>query len=296
MIKRTIFIENQAFMRTENEQLIVSTEGAGERSIPIEDIGFLIIDNDRVSLSKSLLAKLLDNNTAVIITNDKHLPAGLMMPLDANTLQNERFKAQINIKEPLKKQLWKKTVQAKIKNQALIVERSGAGPGPLKALIPKVRSGDPDNIEALAAKRYWNLLFRDIKFKRGRYEDPPNNLLNYGYAVLRAIIARSLIGAGLLPVIGIHHSNRYNSYPLADDIMEPFRPFVDEIVRKLVDGMDYRELTKEIKQDILKLPHIALKMNKEKTPLMLAASNTAVSLYRCYENNVGFIQYPEPWN
>ncbi|KPK88887.1 hypothetical protein AMJ80_10510 [bacterium SM23_31] len=280
MIKRTLYFGTPAFLHTKYEQLIIEKEGEDKRSIPIEDIGFIIIDNERISLSKTVMAKLLDNNAAVVITNSKHIPAGLMLPLEANTLQQERFSTQIDAALPLKKRLWQQTVRAKIRNQSLVLQKKGA---------------DTANIEALAARRYWKLLFTSIEFKRRPSGDPPNNLLNYGYAVMRAVIARSLIGAGLLPLIGIHHKNRYNAYPLADDIMEPFRPFVDELVHELVSEGEHYEIGTEEKQDLLELPQKTVNMNGERSPLMIAASHTAVSLYKCFSQENDTIQFPEPW-
>lgn len=294
MIKRTLYFGNPARLFTRNEQIFVSMEGQEDKTVPIEDVGYIIIDNDQISLSKSLIAKLTENNTAIVITNSNHMPAGIVLPLDSHTLQQERSAEQLSATIPLKKRLWQQIIKAKIRNQALILAKKGSNNKSLIVLIPRVRSGDPDNIEALAAQRYWKMLFEEKEFVRSREGGPPNNLLNYGYAILRAIIARSLTGAGLLPLVGIFHKNRYNAYPLADDIMEPYRPFVDELVYRLWKKESIKELTKEAKQILLTLPQQDVKIKTEYSSLMIAASHTAVSLYNCFAGNEKIILFPEP--
>ena len=296
MIKRTLYFGNPAHLCTRLEQLCIKKEDEADKTVPIEDIGFIILDNDQITISKALLAKLIENNTAVVITNEKHLPSGFILPAFAHTLLQERFKIQISASEPLKKRLWQQTVRAKIRNQAELIKKIGGNPLTLSALIPKVQSGDKNNIEAVAAKRYWKLLFNSDDFTRSRYGEPPNNFLNYGYAILRAVIARSLAGTGLMPLAGISHGNKYNPMPLADDIMEPFRPFVDEIVHTIMDSGQVRELTPEIKRKLLELPDVTVKYNGEQSPLMISAQHTAFSLFQCFANNEKSINYPELWS
>ena len=205
-----------------------------------------------------------------------------------------RFRQQVGSGLPLKKQLWQQTVKAKIKNQAALLKSKKLPDQYLKNLIPKVLSGDKSNREAVASKYYWKILFEPLPFRRNREGKPPNNLLNYGYAILRAVIARSLVASGMLPMLGIHHHNRYDPFPLADDIMEPYRPFVDEIVRDMVDEeFDLTRLTPEMKKPLLEIPVTAVKLGNEKLPLMLAASRTSASLSRCFSGNSTKIIYPE---
>ena len=225
MIKRTLFFGNKSSLTTRNEQLIIKTNEK-EASIPIEDIGFVVIENQESYISLPTINKLINNNVAVIFCNEKHMPSSMLMNLDGHHLQHEFFKAQINASEPLKKQLWQQTVKTKIQHQAQLLEKIGQANTPLNYYASKVLSGDSDNREGAAAAYYWKHIF-DFDFKRERYGEHPNAFLNYGYIVLRAAVARALAGSGLLNTIGIHHRNKYNAFCLADDIMEPYRPLVD---------------------------------------------------------------------
>jgi CRISPR-associated protein Cas1 len=265
-------------------------------TIPVEDIGVVILDSPQITITHPLLNALLSNNTALITCNEKHMPSGLLYPLESNTLQSERFKDQLNASEPLKKQLWQQTVQAKILNQIWLLQTRGVDVEPMRYFERSVRSGDPDNYEGRAAAYYWKNIFQGIRndsFLRGRFEDEPNNLLNYGYAVLRAIIARSLVASGLLPTLGIHHHNRYNAFCLADDIMEPYRPFVDRVVVDIVNEFDdFSVITKEIKSKLLVIPALDVIIDGQKSPLMIASQRTTASLYDCYEGISRKVLYP----
>lgn len=302
MIKRTLYFGNPAYLSTRNEQLVINLPDAqgldnnsGQNTIPIEDIGVLITDHQQITLTHALLEKLLENNCAVITCDKTHHPTGLFLPLDGNSVQSERFRHQINASVPLKKQLWQQTIKAKIENQATLLKNSQ--PVEVENMLwwaSKVTSGDSQNHEARAAAYYWANLFPLNNFKRGREEAPPNNLLNYGYAILRALVARALVASGMMPTLGIHHRNRYNAYCLADDIMEPYRPFVDKVVLKLVkSGMPYDELTKEIKWDLLSIPTLDVIINGNRSPLMIALTQTTASLYSCFEGSTRKIVYPE---
>lgn len=297
MIKRTIFIENPCHLKFSNEQLVVSYKGYEDRedkTLPIEDIGLLILENKQITLTHFLLDKLVSNNVAVVTCNESHHPSGLLMPLESNTLQSERFREQLDATEPLKKQLWQQTVKAKITNQASVFKQFGIKHNYLLGLATAVKSGDTDNHEAVAAAHYWQNLFPDSwQFFRKREGPPPNNLLNYGYAIVRACMARAIVGAGLLPTLGIFHRNRYNAFCLADDIMEPYRPFVDQIVRGIIDETSHVEtLTPEFRNRLLKLPTVDVYMNGEKSPLMVAMQRTAVSLSKCYAGDLRKLVYP----
>jgi CRISPR-associated protein Cas1 len=237
---------------------------------------------------------LLSNNVAFITCDDSHLPAGMMLPLDGSDTQSERFRWQIDASLPLKKQLWQQTVQAKILNQAAVLEERGIAADNMRYWAKSVRSGDPDNYEGRAAAYYWKNAFpKKIEFFRGREGDPPNNLLNYGYAILRAIVARGLVSSGLLPTLGIHHRNKYNAYCLADDIMEPYRPFVDRIVLRIIDnGENFLELSPGIKSQLLAIASCDVLFGKETSPLMVGLTKTTASLAACYKGSIRKISYP----
>lgn len=239
---------------------------------------------------------LLGNNCAIITCDSTSLPVGLMLPLCGNTTQSERFRNQIDASLPLKKQLWQQTVRQKILNQATVLNKNtGAIVKNMQVWANDVKSGDPDNYEARAAAYYWRNIFPTLpNFVRGREGEPPNNLLNYGYAILRACVARGLVGSGLLPTLGIHHHNRYNAYCLADDIMEPYRPFVDDLVINIMQQYpDYSELTLSIKAALLTIPSLDVMLDGKRSPLMIAVGQTTASLAKCFNGELRKIAYPE---
>lgn len=301
MIKRTLYFGNPAYLKTAHEQLVIdipaTKDGIGEaetKQAPIEDIGILILDHQQITITQALLAKLLANNVAVITCDSTHHPTGMMLNLDGNTLQSQKFQAQIEASVPLKKQLWQQTVMAKIQNQAAMLACERVENKLLLHYAKEVKSGDSDNHEAMAASYYWKNLFPEfLSFTRDRYGMPPNNLLNYGYAILRAVVARSLVGSGLLPTLGIFHRNQYNAYCLADDIMEPYRPFVDKVVCGIVsmNGM-FLEMTPKMKQQLLGIPAMDVYIGGKKSPLMNAVQRTTASLVRCFEGSTRKILYP----
>ena len=308
MIKRTLYFGNPAYLSAKLAQLeirlpqVENNETLSDyfkesvvKRIPIEDIGVVVLDHKQITITQGAISALLDNNVAVISCDEHRMPSGLMLPLDGNTTQSERFREQIEASLPLKKQLWQQTIQAKILNQSTVLYRQrGLECGNMEAWANQVKSGDPDNLEGRAAAFYWQNLFGHIKgFHRDREGIPPNNLLNYGYAILRAVVARSLVGSGLLPTLGIHHHNRYNAYCLADDIMEPYRPYVDKLVAEIVDsGADITNLTKEIKGQLLSIPVLDVVINGRRSPLMIGVGMTTASLYKCYSGEVRKIAYP----
>jgi CRISP-associated protein Cas1 len=313
MIKRTLYFGNNAYLHTKDEQLLAdfADKDKPQASVAIEDIGVVILDAYQLTISQNLLCKLLHNNVALITCDEKHMPQGLMYNLDGNTLQQERFTIQMGASLPLKKQLWQQTVKAKIHNQSALLRKLHQGGHadfpdyPFDNMVyweDNVKSGDPDNYEGRAAAFYWKNIFSDIinDFKRGRFEVEPNNLLNYGYAVLRATVARSLTASGMMPALGIHHHNKYNAFALADDIMEPYRPYVDEIVRDIVEkyySEDWAdkgfELRPDIKVELLKIPGMDVIIDGERSPLMIATQRTAASLYQCYEGSLRKLLYPQ---
>lgn len=308
MIKRTLYFGNPAYLSLRDCQLVVKMpevvkadlpsifETQTTRTIPIEDIGVVVLDNKQVTITHGLIGALLENNVAIVTCDNDRMPNGLMLPLSCNTVQSERFRAQIDSSLPLKKQLWQQTIQAKIRNQAKVLQsQNNTIVDNMLIWAEKVKSADSENLEARAAAYYWKNMFPFIEnFKRGRDGSPPNNLLNYGYAILRAIIARALVSSGLLPTLGIHHRNRYNSYCLADDIMEPYRPYVDKLILDIIfSGEDYTTLSTSIKAKILSIPVLDVKIDGERRPLMIAASITTASLAKCFIGQLRKISYPQ---
>jgi len=295
MIKRTLFFGNPAYLSTKNEQLHITFPDKEKESknIPIEDIGFVVLEHPQITISNRLLEKLTLNHAAIINCNAQHTPIGMLMPFNGHTEQNERVRYQIEASLPLKKNLWQQTVQAKIKNQAALLSARGVEVQNMKYWAKEVTSGDVLNHEARAAAYYWKHLFCIDEFTRQRQGIAPNNLLNYGYAILRAVCARALVSSGLLPVLGIHHANKYNAYCLVDDIMEPYRPYVDMVVCYIVDNHDdIEELTTELKQELLSIPALDVVIDGKKSPLMTAMSRTTYSLYECYAGFSRKLLYP----
>ncbi len=299
MIKRTIHIGNACMLRRREQQLVLQYPkelGLPEKTVPIEDIGVLILDHQQVVVTQMLLSALLENNVAVITCNEQHMPTGMLLNLDGHTVQTEIFRHQLNASEPLRKNLWMQTIQAKLRNQACMLEQAGIPGDVLREYAKNVRSGDPDNLEARGAAHYWRYLFpAEMQFVRHRHGDPPNNILNYGYAIIRAVVARALVGSGLLPTLGIHHRNKYNAYCLADDVMEPYRPFVDELVFNMVvtDRMDAAELSTAIKGRLLQLPAVDVLIDGKKSPLFVAVQRTTASLAQSFQGEQRKALYPE---
>lgn len=314
MIKRTIYFGNPAYLSKKNDQLFVQypereTDAeeevrdvnaqykarSNQNSIPIEDIGIVILDNPQITVTQSLMSTLLENNAAIITCDKTHHPAGLLLPLESHQTQNERFRAQIKASEPLKKQLWQQTITAKVMNQAGHLRKQNKSWQNMAKWAKTVKSGDTGNVEARAAAYYWKtLLPEELEFTRERYGEPPNNLLNYGYAILRAVVARALVASGLLPTLGIHHHNKYNAFCLADDIMEPYRPYVDEVVLSMLDiVLELEELTTELKKKLLAIPTLTIMINGQYSPLMVGVQQTTASLAKCFEGETRKLIYPE---
>lgn len=312
MIKKTLYFGNPAYLSLRMGQMVIKLpevetdsnlpdqiKKQAEITKPIEDIGVVVLDNRRITITQGLLESLLENNCAVITCDSHSLPVGLMLPLYGNSTQNERFRDQLDASQPLKKQLWQQTIKMKISNQAAALATcTGKNSPTMLRWADDVRSGDPDNVEGRAAAYYWKNLFAGIDglkdFTRSREGEAPNNLLNYGYAILRAIVARALVSSGMLPTLGIHHHNRYNAYCLADDIMEPYRPYVDELVYSIVKdkGINNLDLSKEIKAQLLSIPTLDVVIGGKRSPLMVAVTQTTASLYKCFTGELRRIAYP----
>jgi CRISPR-associated protein Cas1 len=295
MVKRTLYFGNPAYLKTAHEQIIIERKDIDPLSIPIEDVGIVILDHQQITITQVLMAKLLANNIALITCDQTHHPTGLLLNLDGHTLQSQKFQAQISASLPLKKQLWQQTIIAKIENQAALLQQQGADHRPLLAMARNVKSGDSDNCEAQAAVYYWKSLFPDfLSFKREREGLPPNNLLNYGYAILRAAMARSIVASGLIPTLGIFHRNQYNAYCLADDIMEPYRPYVDKIVCDIVKMHGrFLDMTPNMKEQLLGVPKINVLIGEQTSPLMHAIQRSTASLSKCFDGLSKTMLYPQ---
>ncbi|MGD9931653.1 MAG: type II CRISPR-associated endonuclease Cas1 [Mangrovibacterium sp.] len=294
MLKRTLFFSNPYHLSLKDCQLVIqSKDELVTKTVPVEDVGFLVLDHPQISFSMKLVEQLNANNVAMVFCDSSHMPSSMLLNLESHSLQSELFRAQISASEPLKKNLWKQTIEAKITNQAQHLEKQGQKAHELRAYARSVKSGDIENREGLAARVYWSRLVGN-GFIRDRYGDPPNHLLNYGYILLRSAVARALVGSGLLPTLGIHHHNKYNAFCLADDIMEPYRPFVDQLAMRVYgDYPDEPFLTKEMKAEMLGLMAGDVWIDGNKRPLMVALSQTTASLSRCFSGEGRKIVYPE---
>ncbi len=307
MIKRVLCFTHPTYLSLRLKQMVIeipevvygkglldSLRQQGVRTVPIEDIGVVVLDDKQITITQALMAELLNNNCAIITCNDCHHPVGLFLPLDGHSLQNERFREQLNASEPLRKQLWQQTVTAKILGQAYVLRTQQIEQQNMLAWAKSVRSGDADNLEGRAAAYYWRNVFGDPTFVRGQQGDPPNNLLNYAYAIVRAMVARALVAAGLLPTLGIHHHNRYNAYCLADDIMEPYRPYADMTVLNIRGRYaDLAQLTPDIKRDLLRISTMDVLIEGKRSPMMIAIQTTANSVQRCFSGETRKIIYPD---
>lgn len=296
MLKRTLFFGNPAYLSTKNQQLIVNfpKENKKEKSIPIEDLGFVILEHPQITTTSGLLTKLIQNKTAVITCDRQHLPNGFLQPLVGHSEQTERLRYQLNASHRLKTSLWEQTVISKIDNQANHFLFRGKNALRLKRYIKDIKANGFLNQEALAAAYYFQNLFDIDGFSRNNKGIAPNNLLNYGYAILRAVTARALVSSGLLPSFGIFHSNKYNAFCLADDIMEPYRPFVDAVVYDIIEtGCQIEDLNTNLKTQLLQIPAIDVIIDGRLSPLMNAMSRTTNSLYECFSGTKRKILYPE---
>ena len=294
MIKRTLFFGSPAYLSTSKDQLIVRKVDKQEepQSIPIEDVGVIVLEHPQITITHKLLSHLIANKVVVISCDDRRLPISYTLPIEGHTEQSKRIKAQIEMSRPLQGSLWRQTVQRKIVNQALVLKKYKKDNRKLLYWAKQVMPHDGDNHESFSSAYYWQALLGE-SFVRDRYGPPPNNLLNYGYAILRAVTARALVSSGLHPSLGIFHKNKYNAYCLADDIMEPYRPLVDDMVIEIMhSGTNFEEITMEIKQILLQIPAMDVKIGKRSGPLMTAMSRTTSSLYDCMTGKKRKLLYP----
>jgi CRISP-associated protein Cas1 len=298
MIKKTLYFGNPSYLKLKDKQLSIETIIESEtilKNIPVEDIGMIVIDHHQITITSGLIQALQENNAAIITCDYRHMPQSILLPIEGNSIQQERYENQLAATEPLKKQLWAQTIVQKIKNQADALYQLGLPSEYMVPLQKNVKSGDSDNCEATAAVYYWQTLFKHVNgFVRHREGPPPNPFLNYGYAILRGTMARSIVAAGLLPTLGIFHKNRYNAFCLADDLMEPYRPYVDLIVHGMVKEFGLiTEIEKAHKAILLNIPAIDVMIEGEKSPLMLATQRTAVSLVKCFDGMQRKLAYPD---
>lgn len=299
MVTRTIYIGNPARIRKELNQLVVTLKDSGEqKNVPVEDIGVLMLDHPQITITNALLSFLLEHNVAVVNCGENHMPRGMFLPNEGNHQYSGVVRMQLEATKPLKKQLWQQTVQAKIYNQARVLQRYGYPWQKLERYSKAVRTNDKSELEGVAAAHYWQHLFTDDMevFVRDPNGAPPNNLLNYGYAILRAITARALVSSGLQPLIGIHHKNQYNAFCLADDIMEPYRPYVDMVVKEILEEYQVvalQVLDKELKQRLLQIPVLDVEIDGAKSPLMVAMHRTTSSLVKCFSGEKRNLLFPQ---
>lgn len=295
MITRSIYIGNPAYLKLKDEQMHILCPKTKETKgkVPVEDLGLLMLDHFQITVSHQLIQKMMGNNVVVISCDAHHLPHGIMLPLYGHSEHSDRVKDQLEASEPLKKQLWKQTIECKIENQTEILKRLGNYFEPMLEYRNNVKSGDSTNMEGIAAQHYWKYLISH-DFLRQRFGNSPNQFFNFGYAVLRSMVARAIVETGLLPVLGIFHKNKYNPYCLADDVMEPYRPFVDLLVMQWLDkNPETEDLTKEFKAHLLQIATVDVQIEDKKRPLMVALKTSVSSLYKCYTGEKRVISYPE---
>ncbi len=298
MIKRTIYIGNPAYLHLADQQMEICEPENREvkGSIPVEDMGVLVLDHYQISMTSGLTNALIENNVAIVHCNWQHMPHGLMLPLAQNNTFTEKLRAQLEASAPFNKQMWKQTIRQKIRNQEGVLRYFGKKTAPMPHFVGKVKSGDPENVEGRASYHYWHELLHPFGVTRKRDGGAPNHLLNYGYAILRAVTARSLVASGCLPAVGIHHRNKYNAFCLADDIMEPYRPYVDRFVFEYVEELERplpELMRKEDKAWLLQIPVIDVVMEGKNSPMMVAMGATSAGLMKCYEGTQRKIPYPE---
>ena len=296
MIRKTVeFSTPGTRLSVAHRQLVVERPDLPKVTLPIEDLGVVIVDDIRATYTQSVFLSLLETGATVLVTGRDHLPAGMMLPLDAHHVQTERHRAQVKTSAPVRKRAWQTIVRAKIVQQAAVLSHFTGSHGGLAPMARRVRSGDPDNLEAQAAQRYWPRLFGKT-FRRDREAEGVNALLNYGYAVVRAAVARSVVAAGLIPSLGVHHRHRNNPFCLADDLLEPYRPYVDWRVRQMasIDPQSAPDLSdRETRAELLTLLNETIRIGGRREPLLLAFHTSAASLCRTLTGGDRTLALPE---
>lgn len=297
MLKRTLFFQSPGFLKLANKQLcfnVKSCNGDCKKTVPLEDIGMIILENPQITITAALMQALANENIIAVFCDEKHMPASFFSAFSINSTAQKVVQAQLETTEAVKNRLWKQTVSAKIRNQAQVLFNNNRPHAErLLRFADNVKNGDPENMEGVAARFYFSAVSGTEKFSRDPEGSAPNPALNYGYAILRAAMARALTGSGLLCIAGIHHHNQYNPFCLADDIMEPYRPFVDEEVFSSEFYLNEPELNQEMKRKLLQLLAADVMIKGMKRPLMNAMSYTSASLVRCLCKEQSVIDYPE---
>jgi len=291
MIKRVIEISTASYLHIHRKQLVIEQKGEKVGTVPIEDLGMLIIANVANVLTQQLLADCAANNVVVILCNDKYIPGSILLPLSGHSLHALGLREQIAAKETIQKRLWQQIVQAKLGAQAALIGASGGNAVYLDRLVGQVKTGDPMNCEAQGARYYWQAMFGK-GFRRNTELDGINALLNYGYTIVRACVARALVGAGLHPAIGLQHCNQYNDFALADDILEPLRPLVDNKVRELVSDLVQIQLDRDMRTELLGLTATTCEINGRPLPLMVALGEYTASLRACLRGEQKQLEIP----
>ena len=292
MIKRIVDVSEAAYLHLKHKQLIIDIKDKTIGQMPIEDLGILILENSSIVLTQQVIIACQKNNTVIIFCDEKHLPYSTIFPIaEGHTLHNKIIKQQLNVTEPTRKRLWQQIVKQKIRQQAITLILLEKNASRLNHLMTKVKTGDSENCEAIAAQAYWKILFGN-DFRRDVNLNGINRLLNYGYSIMRAMIARSICGAGLHPTLGLFHDNQYNSLCLADDLMEPFRPWIDwEVFQMAQEGQT--EINKQSKRKLLSLLTETVLYNDKTMSLMVASHYLMADLKRCYNKERSNLVYPE---
>ena len=294
MIARTLCFTRIGKLSVKYDQFVWCPSDGERKTMPIEDIGIVILESDKIDITTSALQSLAEQNVAVVLCDKAHMPSAQLLPFAANATASESTEAQLSATDAVQGRLWRQIVRQKIRNQAMLMQRLGADNFKrLLSLADEVKNGDPQNCEAQAARIYFQTLGPE-GFVRDREGDWPNAPLNYGYAILRAAVARALVGSGLVCFHGIHHHNRYNAFALADDVMEPYRPFVDQYVLGKVRPFDVplKELSREMKARLLEMLTCDVKLGEVRRPLMVALSYTTASLAAYYRKEVEELSLP----
>lgn len=281
MAWKGLHLSRPARLNTADGQIVVAQDD-GEARVPLEDVAFIVLDAPHATLTSTLLSACMEAGVVIISVDARHVPNGITLPFHSHHRQASVAATQVALGEPFKKRCWQRIAVAKIENQAAHLESAGRDGGALRAMAKLVGSGDPDNVEARAARDYWRTLFTD--FKRDDPSDLRNKMMNYGYAVARAGVARALVAYGLLPAFGLHHASVSNAFNLADDILEPFRPFVDALAASRAESRDKADdLTLEDRRAMAGVLLANASVGAETVSLIVATEKAAESVIQAME-------------
>jgi CRISPR-associated protein Cas1 len=276
MAWKGLHLSQSSGLRLKNRQILITQED-GEVTVSLEDLAYIVLDSNQISLTASLMSACMEAGIVIVSVNDKHMPNGLLLPFHSHHRQSEIAALQLSLSGPFKKRCWQIIVMCKIKNQSINLQLLGLNNEEIKLLFDRVTSGDAQNTEAQAARIYWKNLFKN--FTRDNDADLRNKMLNYGYAIIRSAVARSIVACGLLPTLGLHHTSITNAFNLVDDIIEPFRPFVDAlVVRRLSNRKPDDELTLEDRRALSGVLFVNSSMSLETTNLLYAIEKTTDAL------------------